>query len=268
MKIATSRTRRMAVTLTELLVVLVIISILSTAAMPVYVGVTENARRVTAQMDCYHLAQAEEACGVNHERFVPLQVLNDLAGKDVNGVPLTSTNIDYIGNESAVYATDYSKSNLNGSMINVGALTSNPPDPGTYHMLLNWQGPFINFQNDYYHNNQRMPSTTTTSISNNIYQDYPLDPWGNPYLLYNPRGRHDNGSYSLLSGGTAQADFNGFSTYTGTIGSDWHTDRWAVVSWGPDGVTGNTPTDSGSADDIIYRFGALPTPSTETTSTP
>src|SRR3990170_2792993 len=66
------------VTLTELLVVLLIISLLSTIAIPVYVTRAENAKVNTARQETREIAQAEEQCAIIHGFYVPLQILDDL----------------------------------------------------------------------------------------------------------------------------------------------------------------------------------------------
>src|SRR5262245_24954443 len=89
------RTSQRGVTLTELLVVLVIISILSTIAVPVYINHAERGRIATAQSEVKTIAEAEDACGSFHSFYVPLQVLDDISGQAGNGG--LSSNADAIG---------------------------------------------------------------------------------------------------------------------------------------------------------------------------
>jgi len=243
----TPRIRRAAVTLTELLVVLVIIGILSTIAVPVYINQAERARVATAHLEVRELAQAMEACGITHGRYVPLQVLNDLPGTTAQQ---GSGNSDVIQDETALDAInfDLATQQLTNFAISNPLLSITSTDPRTVTMVKNWAGPFINFQRVY------VPVGHTPNTVNK--SDFPLDPWGNPYRFYSPIG---------IIGSTnniepyAQSDFDGALTT-----QDDRFDRWAIVSWGPDGQS-DTLNANITQDDVSYVFGSA---TAETTFTP
>src|SRR5678816_3845545 len=66
------------VTLTELLVVLLIIAILATIAVPVYLNRVEEARVRTAQAEVSEIAKGEDMVAATHGFYVPLQMLDDV----------------------------------------------------------------------------------------------------------------------------------------------------------------------------------------------
>lgn len=82
-----------------------------------------------------------------------------------------------------------------------------------------WFGPYSNFQ-------QGQTQTATLPYD----RGSPLDPWGNPFLLFSPLG--------LVRGDTG--------VVTQEFYGDWF-DRYALVSLGPDGTM--------SGDDIVRLFG-------------
>lgn len=237
----TPRMRQSAVTLTELLVVLVIISILSTLALPVYINYAERARVATAQEETQLLAQAEENCALEHGLYVPLHILDDLPG--TNGVD-QSTVADAIKTDLNNNAIDYSiPFNVFTSALANHILALNSPDPRTRTMVNNWKGPFLTFHRTY------VPNTVTTNQVN--YEDYPLDPWGNPYRFYSPVGIIGNSSTISINGLYNQTDFDGTIT---TIDNRFA--RFAVVSWGPDGISDSLNSFQ-NRDDIFYEFGTI-----------
>ena len=64
-------------TLTELLAVLLIISLLVTIAVPVYVARQEDARIRVAQSECRRNCKAEDLVAVTHGFYVPFQLLDE-----------------------------------------------------------------------------------------------------------------------------------------------------------------------------------------------
>jgi len=236
----TPRIRRAAVTLTELLVVLVIISVLSTIALPVYINQSERARIATARQEVALLGQAQEACGISHGLYLPLQVLDDLS--DPQG--LMSFRADTLQNEgTGVHAIDFNVPiSLLGPNSVANPLLGDLSDPRINRLVSTWEGPFINFQrfND-----------TDKDPTNLNRDDYPLDPWGNPYLFYSPLGVIDNIPTINADGTFSSGLFNGSLV----IGSDPNRfDRWAIVSLGPNGRSDFAQI---IQDDIVYLFGSV-----------
>lgn len=263
--------RQSGVTLTELLVVLVIISILSTIAVPVYINKAENARKATAEAECREIADAEETCAAHHGFYVPLQVLDDQPA--YTGV---DDNADAIDKEGAtVFLVDPNKpvdrldqgsvlGTPQPSLISVPAGSSIEAvtaggnfDPRVIQMIKTWQGPFLNPQRVAYAN---MGETYRR-------YDFLLDPWGQPYRFYAP---FPFGAIGTGSGGVAgspsSSDYTtnpvNFSDglVTKTEASERRFDRFAIVSWGPNGVpnvTSDITAGYSTADDVIYMFGRV-----------
>lgn len=254
--------RQTGVTLTELLVVLVIISILSTIAVPVYINKAENARRATAEAECKAIADAEETCAAHHGFYVPLQVLNDMPAG--TGVDDNANAIDKEG--TTVFVVDPSKpatkldqgptaGSAQPNLINVPTGSSVEVvaagglfDQRVINMIRTWQGPFLNTQRIAFAN------------AGETYRryDFPMDPWGQPYRFYAPY------PFGLIGTDASNSDyrtnFTNFSDglVTTVEGTERRFDRFAVVSWGSNGVPNKTSdivAGYSQADDIIYLFG-------------
>lgn len=236
-----------ALTLTELLVVLVIISILATAAVPTYINQSSKAKRATAQSDVRQIAEAMERCGVTHNFYVPIQLLDDIAGdSSVAGI---SSDDDAIGNEpSTVKLIDYNVTISfldSATQLNMG----NDDTSARVENLINgWEGPFLAPQRVFMNNKDYEDLTGNDKI-----QDYPLDPWGQPYRFYSPIGIIGASATSEDSTSWAQSGFSdGELTST-----DDRFERWAIVSFGPDGLSDTDP--DALDDDIFYVFGSVET---------
>lgn len=246
---STHTSSRAGVTLTELLVVLVIVSILSAIAVPVYMNKAENARKTAALSECRQLAEAEDACVVHHGFYVPLQLLDDLP----KGASQRTT-IDTIDKETSVKLIDPNKSifTLDQNQPSVNNVTSNPRIADTVN---NWQGPFLNVQRVFTGattaNNPSLPT------GSEIMLDYPLDPWGNPYRFYSPLGVIGSTAYS----GRSASDWSNTSFSDGQVTrtDPNRFDRYAVVSYGPDGLP-DTASGNTNNDDIYYIFGTAKAP--------
>ena len=139
----TPQIRHAAVTLTELLVVLVIISILSTVALPVYINQSERARIATAQQEVYEIGQAMEACGLVTGRFVPLQTLDDLPGSVSN---LNNANADAVQSSTGLFTIDFTVPVSQLQTRGNSSFSGTSSDPRALDMWNNWEGPFINYQ--------------------------------------------------------------------------------------------------------------------------
>jgi len=247
--------KKRAVTLTELLVVVVIISLLATIAVPVYVNKAEQARIATAIQETRELANAEEQCAIGHGVYVPLQVLDDNP-KDWD---LNIQNSDDINNTVTrgtifiIYATQpILQQQLNQASLGNGSLASQ-------NIIRGWKGPFVNVNRAAFADElQRLGTTNDQKIA----FDFPLDPWGTPYRLFSPLG---------LVGSDATGDY---ATFTGDFSAlnpsfsdgmltqkSQRFDRFAVVSFGPDRTSGTALGDFRNRDDIYHLFGGIYTES-------
>jgi prepilin-type N-terminal cleavage/methylation domain-containing protein len=239
-----------AVTLTELLVVLVIISLLATIAVPTYIQKIQQARVTVALAETQTIAEALQACAVVHGFVVPLRVL------------------DNVPNDSSIVADDFLDANISTGCSVIDAyipvetqasssqLTFASSDARVSNMVNRWQGPFIEYKRFY------NPSGTTTNLTAltraEMAQDYPLDPWGRPYILFARTGIV--GSYQP-GGGPAPGPTTSLSNTVdnGVLSSTEadRFDRWAVLSLGPNGYSDQNASSSTGAltvDDIYHEF--------------
>lgn len=236
-------------TLTELLVVLVIISILATIAMPVYVGQAEKARVASARMEVKLIADAQDYVGALYGFYVPLQLLDDLPGqRGVNGV---GADADAIRSEvSSIALVDLNRNllDLGTGQPNLGMAATNAR---VSDLLYNWDGPFLSPQRVYYEGTGAIENANPGEAA----RDYPLDPWGNPYRFYSPVG--------IVGSGALSSTYNSSNFSDGQIqrGTDDRFDRYAIVSFGPDGESDANSGDLNDPDDIIYLFGKVNVPS-------
>ncbi|MCL5270368.1 MAG: prepilin-type N-terminal cleavage/methylation domain-containing protein [bacterium] len=226
---------RMGVTLTELLVVLVIISLLATLALPTYMNHAKTARISTAELECKELADGEDSVGLIHGFYVPLQLLDDLPDGQTGGV----NTFDAIERESTSIEVIDVNSTLMNMVLDQLPLNAGGADRRVRNMIRNWQGPFVTTQRVY------IPLGVNIATFGAWEQrDYPLDPWGNPYLFYSPRGRVGSGldpTFTSIGDGSITTTDDPF-------------DRFAIVSTGPDGQTNRQST---TEDDIVYYFGKV-----------
>jgi prepilin-type N-terminal cleavage/methylation domain-containing protein len=227
---------RKGVTLTELLVVVVIIGLLATLAVPTYINHAKNARIAVAQLECQQIAEAQEVVGLRYGFYVPLQLLDDLPGSQGSNNLNTYDTIERESTSIEVIDINATMTNL---VLDQKPLNQSSADRRVRDMILNWDGPFLNPQRVY------VPIGVNTSSTGSWEQrDYPLDPWGNPYLFYSPRGRVGSG---------LDPAFTSFGDGSITTTDDPY-DRYAIVSTGPDGRTNRQST---VQDDIVYFFGKI-----------
>lgn len=231
------------VTLTELLLVLVIVSLLSAMITPTVVRRQRQSRIHVAEADVRELAAAQDAVGLNFGYYVPLQLLDDIPGSFVPS--------DAIENEdSTILLVDLLESVQTQPQVSLGSAFTN----GRVAKLVEgWEGPFIHFQRAF-----RFDDDPTNPIT--LALDHPLDPWGNPYILYSPIGVIGSGAGGLALSNTypEESDYDNSAFSNGFLSSsDDRFDRFAVVSFGPDGVRGSEANPSEFGDDIIYFFGHL-----------
>ncbi len=242
-------------TLTELLVVIVIISILSTIALPVYVSRAEDARIAAAKAEVKELALAEEQVAIHHGFYVPLQLLDDIAGGQ--GVADINSTDDAIGNESTTIRLIDVNQPIDRLDINQPTLADTDLIR-VRRLIEDWQGPFMSFQRvNIGDSDTRDPDQLNPTL---IQYDHPLDPWGQPYRFYSPVGIiGSNALTAFRPDEWSSADFSD-GTVTNT---DDRFDRFAIVSYGPDSVPGDYVLGNVS-DDIFYEFGSIVLPRNET----
>jgi len=245
---AIKKTALAGVTLTELIVVLAIVSLLATLAVPVVINRAREARIAVARSEVQSLAQGEEICGIEHGFYVPLQLLD---------------NIPYVQTGRDAQRTDDIVNDINSGVIRVINVDVNSAQqisagqtPIVSGSLLaitlesDWAGPFTQPQRVF--NNNTAPSAGFERL------DHPLDPWGNAYRFYSPEGIIGSTSGTNPSGSPATfSDMDSTSFSNGLLtNSDDRFDRYAVVSYGPDGVS-DGPNPGTDSDDIIYLFGTM-----------
>lgn len=235
-----TRSREQGVTLTELLLVLLIVSLLATLAIPTVTRRARDARVAAAQADAKALAEAQMTCGLIHGYFVPLQLLDDVPrNNDIES--------DHIGNADNVLVTNINQEIQDQIGTQLTIDTSALDDV--------WEGPFYQAQRVYVDDPDNPFQVQT------LEHDFPLDPWRRPYILYSPVGVVGSTAGSAAAAGTLVTDdlirANPSSWGNGQVTTqNDRFDRWAIVSFGPDGQAGDingSPTDLG--DDIIYFFG-------------
>lgn len=248
---------RRGVTLTELLVVLAIISLLATIAVPVYVQKTEQARRATARFEVRSIAEAEQSVAVAHGFYVPMHLLNNLPNDatdlDVRDDFLTHTN------PNAIFVIDVNSPVVpqvgNQPRIGDGLPTSSTPNLRVAQMVNFWAGPFLN---------PTRVASDGTRTNDNVTLDVILDPWGRPYLFYSPIGIISNQSditdltsYDTTTASVARIDADNGELQNNSNGAGDLFDRFAIVSYGANGVRDLTNTNSGgfTGDDVFYTFG-------------
>jgi prepilin-type N-terminal cleavage/methylation domain-containing protein len=246
-----TRRETMGVTLTELLVVLAIIGLLATIAIPVYVQRTEEAKVRTTQQEVREIAKAEEMVAMIHGFYVPIQMLDDVA---VDPTRRTTRTDDLQNETDTIYLID--------PFVNVfDQIAGNPAQPllqdrdldqRVHKLYYFWQGPFLNPTRVWIGDEA---SAEPDQLSEDLIRhDHPLDPWGQPYRMYSPAGIVGSAATAL-----DRSSFNSPSFSNGRLTTnDDRFDRFAIVSYGRDNQSDGV---SYTGDDIFYYFGILATES-------
>jgi prepilin-type N-terminal cleavage/methylation domain-containing protein len=252
--------RQRAVTLTELLVVLAIISLLATLAVPVYVSQINRARVATAQAEVRSIAEAQQAVAVTHGYFVPIHILNNVPNAPT-GASSTGDRDDFVRvSSNTVFAIDatispdrYRNGDVSDANYNPRIQTSGSNSRIT-RMVETWQGPFLNPKRIRYDG-----ASAGVQGSGDYSRDLVVDPWGNPYRFYFTGGLIGDGSLPtgpLTDSQVNLAVDNGNVTPSGA--EQGRFDRFAILSYGPDSVSGYASNNSLiSGDDVFYTFTSL-----------
>jgi len=254
-------------TLTELLAVLLILSLLATIAVPVYVARQEDARVRVAIGECREIAMAEETVAAMHGFYVPFQLLDDLPPHpDDTVITSDEERIDeYPVGPFPIFLiipTIRAEEQFLGTQLELrqGYDGGGDPNPRVRSLVDNWSGPFINFQRFWYDVTSTAyngPTDPDYRDSDDMFRDFPLDPWGNPYRFYSPIGIIGNGQDELGENFDFDTPDTRFSNGELTDLDDERFQRYAVVSYGRDGLSDTQipNADNIPDNDIYYEFG-------------
>lgn len=255
----TNRTRR-AVTLTELLVVLAIVSLLATLAVPVYVQQTERARKAIARSEVRAIAEAQQMCAALHGFYVPINMLDNVADDPNDTVPPGGGRDDFANHPNLagmnVIDANASAQSQQGTQLD---FADRATDLRIENMIDNWEGPFLNPVRV----TERFTPDNNPLDQDEVSYDIVLDPWGRPYQMYSSEG--------ICSQFASPLNLNDFdpSQQTDRIDvdsaflstTDDRFDRYAIVSFGNDGRA-DSSAGSTVPDDLVYMFAANPNPLT------
>ncbi len=268
--------KRRAFTMVEALVVVVILTVLALIAIPIIQSRVEEARIARAKREVQALADAQMRVESDTGYYVRLFMLNDTVGGDGIGFDRANPANDTIDGilDYTLPAVPYFPaadrlfvhSNLDSvpliSPTRNGQLTTPSETLALLTRLadtndsLKWNGPYINWQTDNNFYDGGIPSPPSGEPGPDGVPD---DPWGNNYLFFTPIGvipDIDPNFSSAMGTVTAWTFPLNSSNAQAYVNLDSVTDRFAIVSMGPNGVPGNGPgTPFGTGDDIVYVFG-------------
>lgn len=228
-----------AVTLMELLVVVLIISILATAATGVY---SNQARRAK-------IAAAKDLVRQIEIGVTRYQV--DTGTLPPSGSNTTTAN-DLLSSGTRVRGSGYLHVALMYGM------------KGTNDQLApTWRGPYINIQAD-------QLGVRDVNLKNYLYMHDILDPWGNYYIYVNSQDYQDQnanfwGGTNTFKAGTVAGDVNpNLPNPNPFPGIFYNMNTYQVISFGPNGKSlngltlpgsGMVPNYAGTESDDITNFG-------------
>jgi prepilin-type N-terminal cleavage/methylation domain-containing protein len=246
---------RNAVTLTELLVVLAILALLATLAVPVYLNQLNRAKIAVAQAETREIAEAMQYVAITHGFLVPIHVLDNIRTPNSDSASLfgpSSNRDDFAAlNRATTYVIDTTVPLVNQRGAN--QLTFASSNNRVERMIAGWEGPFLNPKRVRYRGED--PANPAASVD--ISEDLVVDPWGNPYRVYSPFGllgsdqRTPREANFTITIGMSDLQLGSSNREAGRF------DRYAIVSYGPDGDTGyenDNPAYQG--DDLYYAFSA------------
>lgn len=208
--------KKLGLTIIELTVVILILSILSAIAVGVYTGYLERARYVAARSTIEELELAISRYEVDLGEF-------PLSGRYTGPLPASGQHF--------VSPIDGNGNLMLCLMHSTSADANNPSDP-------RWFGPYIKPQFDDMGDHTGQPIVSSTAVTNvNL-----LDPWGNPY-------RYVRSSDYTSAGATEQTSSPFYSTevYYNPL-------TYQIFSLGPDGVTEPDSKDFGLGPDDVNNF--------------
>lgn len=249
------KNRNRGLTLTELLVVMLIIGLLASIAVPVYVRRQEDARVRIALAECREIAEAEEQVAVLHGFYVPIRVLDDLPPPPAGVATITGEErinqepFNFFLIDPLVRAQDQ----INNQPQYNDQFSASPYAARVANLVNNWSGPFMNFQRFYTDAAQRSPTDPIYRNSSALYLDFPLDPWGNPYRFYSSAGVIGTQDYGVFNPNTGANQNFGDGRLT-TLDAN-RFDRYAIVSYGRDGISDTQAITLNYRDDVFYIFG-------------
>ena len=230
-------------TIVELLIAVIIIGILVAVIIPIYVNRAEDARIATAQQDLDAISTAEQHAAIDTGYFYRIFVLDDVHNGD--GVSPDNNNdvVDGIadeylrgdaGNMPYIFIdTKY------GQLLTTGNTKYN--DLVNNETAFNWNGPYLNVARK---------SGPKFLRPLDVPYSTPIDPWGNPYLLFTREGMMDDrpGVGQIV---TSYSMPTGVGTFACKV-----FDRPTVLSLGSNGVPGNGGAGArfGEGDDLYRQF--------------
>ncbi len=225
-------------TLIELLIAVIIIGVLAAIIVPVLANRAADARETAAIKDLEAIAQAQAQVAIDIGYFVRLYVLDDTTGTDTIGTGPGDI-IDGFQDEVAHQnAGNFDDIFINSTYDNPLASGRQEPDGRRIRdrilALKSWKGPYLNAS-------RKAGWQAPDLILDPPYSwGVPVDPWGNPYILFTQFGRME--------------ELQGIGAMEITP-ADKVFDRPTILSLGPDGLRGDGgATDYGTGDDLVRHF--------------
>ncbi len=243
------RVSRRAVTMTELLVVLAIISLLATIAVPVYLSQIQRAKFSVAQAEVRAIAEAEQNVAILHGFYVPIHILDNIpnrqSGTSNTGTSTSLDDFDNLASPASHFLIDAQvpvEDISSADQASLGDTTTRVES-----LIETWQGPFLNPKRVAY-----VGADVGTGALGELTHDLVVDPWGNPYRFYTARGLASSAGLPGASQEDVLLTMDDLDIGNGTEVDRF--DRFAIVSYGPDGMSDftNNPLDQGN--DIYYTF--------------